>query len=617
MKFDKKEFNTRDLLAKEYDTLKYFIRLGFDDRVRKSVKEIQLIISMLKIDTFNAKISGTEILNTPEGVLLLKKIKDQYRRIEEGRKSFDKWKSRSYENELYKTIEGISAIIDRIIPIDFDLINDIIVLSGKIKTSLVYLINELISRGLKRIFLYCNKDDTRYFNNRMKDNVTIFNSKDELFESLITYGKYPPRQFVIKVLEGSIISKDELKNYVQSGVNLANSQLIMTVNRGDFYTKQTIHNFSEIARYSSIISLESLFENVPCILVGGGPSLDINVELLKSVKGKALIIAIHRSVKTLWKFNIIPDIVIVCDPMDLSMHFEDVPMNKIGAFILGSSVNPNLFKINAPVFFTFDTGLTESIYELFNEDTFLGGAGTVTTVAFNLALFMKCNPIMLVGQDLSFKGDRYYSSSAVNGNKKVVDKKEYFKVPSWDGNEVLTSNLFKAWISWYELTAASYNDGFKLLNCTEGGAYIKGMEHIKLSDAIDKYVKEDVDLEGLLKTASKCKSKQRTKLIKDHLKIILQYIQNTLIIIFTIQKMEIPKSIDKLNKLENTVFELYSKISFIRILNIIELKNAKEEILYSKTIEDKFKCLLKVCNIMQSSITIIKKYYTDSLRRLK
>jgi hypothetical protein len=72
------------------------------------------------------------------------------------------------------------------------------------------------------------------------------------------------------------------------------------------------------------------------------------------------------------------------------------------------------------------------------------------------------------------------------------------EVPGYYGGTVPTSFAFqKAW-AWFVSAAGQLRGVRTLINCTEGGARIDGMEHAPLADVAARYAREAVDVAGVL-----------------------------------------------------------------------------------------------------------------------
>jgi hypothetical protein len=142
--------------------------------------------------------------------------------------------------------------------------------------------------------------------------------------------------------------------------------------------------------------------------------------------------------------------------------------------------------------------------------------GSVSLTAFSLAYFLGCDPIIFVGQDLAYTGNRTYASNTIfaeqtinrikEADKNQGDKIEFIgcpergrhtaismlDVPAWGGGSVITSHEMLTYRDW--LTEATHHCNVTIINATEGGVHIPGTREITLEDAF-KYVgrKWDID----------------------------------------------------------------------------------------------------------------------------
>jgi hypothetical protein len=70
-------------------------------------------------------------------------------------------------------------------------------------------------------------------------------------------------------------------------------------------------NRSTIEQNLGVIALKNKFRNLPCIVVGAGPSLDKNVRFLHRAQNKAVIISCDAALKPLMGHGIVPEFVVV------------------------------------------------------------------------------------------------------------------------------------------------------------------------------------------------------------------------------------------------------------------------------------------------------------------
>jgi hypothetical protein len=196
----------------------------------------------------------------------------------------------------------------------------------------------------------------------------------------------------------------------------------------------------------------------------------------------------------------------------------------IGTLVLGTSVHPDLFALPVRQFVTFSSNamIDSWVYDGLEEDLPINSGGSVSNVAFSVAARLGCDPIIVVGQDLSFPDGRYYASTTSDGDARVTVTAEgasvvvgasdgyrelepqgpqsifLREVPGYYGGTVPTSfALRKAW-SWFVDEAKRQAGQRTLLNCTEGGAYIEGMEHVPLAEAAERYAREAVPIEPVV-----------------------------------------------------------------------------------------------------------------------
>ena len=96
---------------------------------------------------------------------------------------------------------------------------------------------------------------------------------------------------------------------------MANWHRFNTINRAD--SVNVLDNLNNLIRYQQTSALHGKFGGMPGVIVSPGPSLQKNLEILKKIKGKAIIICVLRVLGTLLQNGIEPDIVIQADPHNL------------------------------------------------------------------------------------------------------------------------------------------------------------------------------------------------------------------------------------------------------------------------------------------------------------
>lgn len=230
---------------------------------------------------------------------------------------------------------------------------------------------------------------------------------------------------------------------------------------------------------------------MPVIVVAAGPSLELNVDILKRAKGKALILAVDTSLNFLYERGIEPDFAVTLDVHKPLFLFEN-PLGKKVPMLISISGNPSVIEYSdgPKVFYDYTDFLTKVKYGEVISDS-VNPAGSVATSAFDIARYMGANTIILVGQDLAYKGEKTHAT----GLELYKEHSVFTSVEGNYGGQLNTRHDWYTFLLWYENMISHY-DGI-VVNATEGGAKIKGTLIMTLSDAIDKYCVNDFDTKEL------------------------------------------------------------------------------------------------------------------------
>ena len=255
--------------------------------------------------------------------------------------------------------------------------------------------------------------------------------------------------------------------------------------------------------------LKDFFSNSPTLIIGAGPSLEKNIPLIRKSQSSFLIIAVDTVVKTLLLYDIIPDIVVTVDPQKInSKYIENLPSKaKNIIFVAEPSICPSSIRyLNNPIIF-FDTIFP--YYHLLC--TFFGYKGTielggsVATSAFEIAIKLGCEPLILVGVDLAYTNNAYH----VHGS--MYEEFWFSEVTRWKthdqclfrlidyenlrisknkiGNIIWTDAKFDMFIKWFEerINKLNQKQNFKCFNVSEIGYPIEGIQYVEFQTLVQKY----------------------------------------------------------------------------------------------------------------------------------
>ncbi|MCK5254932.1 MAG: tetratricopeptide repeat protein, partial [Deltaproteobacteria bacterium] len=108
-------------------------------------------------------------------------------------------------------------------------------------------------------------------------------------------------------------------------------------------------------------------------------------------------------------------------------------------------------------------------------------------LAFCLARAMGCDPIILVGMDLAFTGNKFHAED-IETNVPISPSEQYACEDIF-GNMVNSDPTFKSFV--IELNTEIKKTDALCIDATEGGARKEGTTIMRLRDAIDEYCQDD------------------------------------------------------------------------------------------------------------------------------
>lgn len=253
--------------------------------------------------------------------------------------------------------------------------------------------------------------------------------------------------------------------------------------------------------------LYNKFKGIPAIVVSAGPSLNKNVEYLKDLKEKALIIAGASAIGILKKHGISPHFMVAMDgdPKEKEI-FDGIDFKGIPLIYTNKLFYEIIPEYEEKKFFFSDT--LDSLTNYFEKKIKMEfdkviAAQTVASVNAFLTKYMGCGPIIFVGQDFSFPGFELHAEGAAHMLNFEEDYRKnpagYVKMKDINGNDVYTMNNFLAGkMDLEEKILHAQEEGYEYINATEGGLGIGKCVNMKLTDVIDTYMNQEYDITSVI-----------------------------------------------------------------------------------------------------------------------
>jgi hypothetical protein len=341
----------------------------------------------------------------------------------------------------------------------------------------------------------------------------------------------------------------------------------------------TVKNRRKLAGRYNFSHHKNKYKDIPALVVSAGPSLEKNIHLIKDFKG--IIICGSRSLEAILKQGVNPDFVTVIDSKE-SMYYTfkgntktDIPLivqPGVSNRILEEHQGPQYFVSN-------EKDLMEGLTGVEIEGLQLGGS--VATLCLSAAEYMGCSPVVLIGQDLAYTNDKRYSSDCANnkGENKVNSEFSLMrKIKEYYGGEVYSDYMMLIFLRWIEEFIQKKKHTI-YINSTEGGAYIRGAEHISFKEVLEQYASiEKPNIEHALASVEEdelAKIEKNIKVTLNDIQSLNEYsvkgsrLSSTLLDEYTMYKgvreHKIQKLLSKLEEIDTSINQL-EKASLANII---------------------------------------------------
>ena len=249
-------------------------------------------------------------------------------------------------------------------------------------------------------------------------------------------------------------------------------------------------NIKPIVSHPGINQLRDKFKGRPAVTVASGPSLEKNMHLLKDIRDRALIISCDSNFLPLMKRDIRPHIVASLERTAGTGQFYEGTPDVDGIYLAFCPL------VQPDVYDSF-RGKKIIVYRPFSHFDWLHlDKGTlpigpsVSNMAFSIAEYLGCDPIIMIGQDLAFAEDGDTHVEDMRFGER--DENYYSSIIETEGNYEKTVKTSRTW----EIFKTAHEDDISFykglcINATEGGAKIRGAHVMTFAEVIKKYCQNE------------------------------------------------------------------------------------------------------------------------------
>jgi hypothetical protein len=242
-------------------------------------------------------------------------------------------------------------------------------------------------------------------------------------------------------------------------------------------------NVNTSVEHPLVDELEEVFQNKDLYIIAAGPSLDKNFMKLKDVSKKGIILATGTVFRKLMDAGIRPDYVIVTDAMPrVYRQIKGLTDSGVPLVFLSTANRRIVKEYEAKKYIVF-----QKDYDLAEEAARKNGCrlyntgGSVSTTALDIGIQLNCNRIVFLGLDLSYPNHLAHAEGT--SLRELKDTSGLRQVKDASGEMVYTNKAMDIYRKWIEDRIKGMNKP-KIIDATEGGALIQGMERMKLRDVI-------------------------------------------------------------------------------------------------------------------------------------
>jgi hypothetical protein len=249
------------------------------------------------------------------------------------------------------------------------------------------------------------------------------------------------------------------------------------------------------------------FRNIPAIICGAGPSLNQNIQLLKTLTDQALIFAGSSALNAIIP-EVIPHFGVAVDPNQAQYsRVKAAQSYSIPFFYRNRLFHDALTTMTGPRLYLTGAGGYDTAEWFENQLGIQGGepldeGHNVINFCIEIAHALGCSPIILVGIDLAYTNDQYYFSQVIENlhlTEQDFEKMKEFDLEKIDRIDIHGQPIKTTW-KW--VTEAEWITEFAqthpetpLINATEGGLGFQNIPNQTLEKVAQIYLKPIPDLQ--------------------------------------------------------------------------------------------------------------------------
>lgn len=392
---------------------------------------------------------------------------------------------------------------------------------------------------------------------------------------------------------------------------------------GKIWIKNLFRNMPRYFSTLKLIDFKNSFKEQPAVIIGAGPSLEEALPYLKKHKNHAVFIACDTALPMLEAANISVDFVITVDPQDKNAFYLRYSSNKQHILIADPGVHESTFtNYDNHQIILMDAALP--FYQLFQDcwkqSGLLASGGSVSTSAFDFGRVIGADPIILVGQDLSFAQKKIHNQGNILTEFSRVSLNKFHSAHTQHAlttypsharlikgrkrNHVLADARFSVFSEWFSKEIPQTHA--QVIVAGLEGAFLEGADHRTAKDAFSM-----LNTPILKKAIQPPKERQKNAFyeILDSIKISVQTIiptarQN----LITAKKAQISGNLQQAQTATENLYAILAHSEHQKTMRILEIamQNTVQKALELQDSSDKSEKLNIITAICQENLECLR-----------
>ncbi len=369
------------------------------------------------------------------------------------------------------------------------------------------------------------------------------------------------------------------------------------------WMRNILANYHALLRARPVKELFALVSNQPVLVCGAGPSLHYDLDIIHKYRNCFLLICVDTALAPLVKKGIDPDIVLCVDPQPISRHYITGYEGE-AFFVVDPSCSYLALRLIPPerlFYFWSPFSLSKLFFDFIGEEPGkIAFGGSVSTNAYDLAIQMGCDPIILAGQDAAFtdglahlrgavleehifhKQDRFFNYELHNYRQLNALPIRYLTADTKEKvDKIATNDKLLIFHQWFQRRIQEdLQRGFQIKKISNKGAKLEGL----LSEDGETFFSKQINsldnmvsIKKLIKTKDSLLVQKNQKRAKEFYKLIEKLSHE-----FTNYICKVKDGIRIAQKLHDTLLQKTHTSNYFDLLN--EMETIDKEIIQFKKI---------------------------------